>query len=166
MQNISSEASPRNQTPCTHSWNLGEQTMAIDSGNIIWYEQWVCRSTLERKAVCVGWVWEEGKKSLSENTQASLAHGESEMLAAQSCPTLCNPMDCSLPGSSVHGMLQVRILEWVAMPFSKGSSWPRDRTWISHSVGRFFTIWATREAPLPHEGRQSQIILNNLPWSP
>ena len=56
----------------------------------------------------------------------------------QSCPTLCNPIDCSLPGSSVHGILQARILEWVAMPSSRGSSQPRDRTHISYisCIGR------------------------------
>ena len=67
-------------------------------------------------------------------------------LAAQTCPTLCNPMDCSLSGSSIHGILQAGILEWVAIPFSRGSSQPRDQTWISFITGRFFTIWATREA--------------------
>ena len=51
---------------------------------------------------------------------------EKESLVAQSCPTLCDPTDCSLPGSSVHGILQVRILEWVAISFSRGSSRPRD----------------------------------------
>ena len=55
-------------------------------------------------------------------------------------------MDCSLPGSSVHGILQARILEWIAIPFSRGSSQPRDGTWVSHIAGRLFTIWATREA--------------------
>ena len=65
---------------------------------------------------------------------------------AQSCRTLCDPMDCSLSGSSVHGILQARIVEWVAMPSSRGSSWPRDRTRVSCIVGRRFTIWATREA--------------------
>ena len=65
---------------------------------------------------------------------------------AQSCLTLCDPMDCSLPGSSVHGIFQARILEWVAISFSRGSSWPRDRTQVSRIVGRRFTIWATREA--------------------
>ena len=55
-------------------------------------------------------------------------------------------MDCSSPGSSVHGILQARILEWVAMPFSRGSSWPRDWTWVSCTAAVFFTIWATREA--------------------
>ena len=60
-------------------------------------------------------------------------------LVAQPCLTLCNPMDCSLPGSSAHGILQARILEWVAMPSSRGSSQPRDQTQVSHTAGRFFT---------------------------
>ena len=58
-------------------------------------------------------------------------------------------MDCSLPGSSVHGILQARMLEWVAIPSSRGSSWPRDWTWVSSIAGRFFTLWATREAIPP-----------------
>ena len=53
---------------------------------------------------------------------------------------LCDPMDCSPPGSSVHGILQARILEWVAIPFSRGSSQPRDRTPVSYIAGRFFTV--------------------------
>ena len=51
------------------------------------------------------------------------------MLVAQSCPTLCDFMDCSLPGSSVHGILKARILEWVAILFSRAYSGPRDRNW-------------------------------------
>ena len=66
------------------------------------------------------------------------------VLVSQLCP-LCDPMDCSLLGSSVHGILQLRILEWVAIPFSKGSSQPRDQTQVSCIAGRFFTVWATRE---------------------
>ena len=58
----------------------------------------------------------------------------------------CDPMDCSLPGSSVHGIFQARTLEWVAISFSRGSSQPRDWTRVSHIVGRCFTIWGTREA--------------------
>ena len=58
---------------------------------------------------------------------------------SQSCPTLCDPMDCSPPGSSVHGSLQARIPEWVAMPSSRGSSPPRDQTHGSCTAGRFFT---------------------------
>ena len=67
------------------------------------------------------------------------------MLAVQSWPLLGNPMDCSLPGSSVHGVLQARILEGVAIPFSRASSQPRYWTWVSYIAGRFFTLWATRE---------------------
>ena len=63
----------------------------------------------------------------------------------QLCPTLCDPMDCSQPGSSVHGILQARILEWVVIPFSKGSSQIRDQTRVSCIAGRFLTVWATRE---------------------
>ena len=63
-----------------------------------------------------------------------------------SCPTLCDPMDCSTPRSSVHGTLQVRTLEWVAISFSRVSSTPRDWTWVSCIAGIFFAIWATREA--------------------
>ena len=57
------------------------------------------------------------------------------------CPTLCDPMDYSLPGSSVHGIFQAKILEWVAISFSRRSSQPRDRTQVSRFVGRRFTIW-------------------------
>ena len=67
---------------------------------------------------------------------------------AQPCPTLCDPMDCCPPGSSVHEILQARILEWIAIIVSRGSSLPRDWTWVSHIVGRFFTIRATSEAQL------------------
>ena len=70
----------------------------------------------------------------------------SEMKVTQLCPTLCDPMDCSLPGSSVFGILWARILKSVAISFSRGSSWSRDWTWISCTAGRFFTIWATKEA--------------------
>ena len=69
-----------------------------------------------------------------------------QVLVAQSCLTLYNPMDCSQPDSSVHGILQARKLEWVAIPFSRGSSWPRDQSWVSGIAGRFFTVWATRKA--------------------
>ena len=69
---------------------------------------------------------------------------------AQSFPTLCDPIDCSLPGSSVHGIFQARILEWVAISFSRRSSWLRHWTWVSSIVGRLFTIWATREVLSRH----------------
>ena len=66
-------------------------------------------------------------------------------LVTQSCLTLWDPMDCSPPGSAVHGVLEARILEGLAISFSRGSSWPRDWTWVSCITGRFFTLWASRE---------------------
>ena len=64
----------------------------------------------------------------------------------QTSPTLCNRMDWSLPGSSVHGIFQATVLEWVAIFFSRGASQPRDQTRVSRTAGRRFTLWATREA--------------------
>ena len=68
------------------------------------------------------------------------------VLVAESCLTLSNRIDCSSSGSSVHGILQASILEWVAILFSRGSSWLSNWTWVSCIVGQFFIIWATREA--------------------
>ena len=85
-------------------------------------------------------------------TQAHLYTGciehQSEKWKGQSLSRirLCDPTDYSLPGSSVHAILQARILEWVAIPFSMGSSQYRDQTWVSCTAGRFFSTWATREA--------------------
>ena len=81
------------------------------------------------------------------------------MLVAQSCPTLCNPMDCSPPGSSRHGILQARILEWVAIPFSRGSSSPRDWIQVSCIAGRFFTIYTVVHILWP---RESKILCVNF----
>ena len=102
-----------------------------------------------RKSGCRGrtWrilAWVIGLKSYS-------------VLVAQSRPTLCDPMDCRLPGFPVHGILQARILEWVAIPFSRGSSQPRDRTQVSRIAGRFFTIWTTREA--------WRVAIHSLKWA-
>ena len=82
---------------------------------------------------------------------------EKESEVAHSSLTLCHPMDCSLSGSSVHGIFQARVLEWIAISFSRrssrpssrGSSQPRNRTRVSRVAGRRFTIWATRD-PLQH----------------
>ena len=130
--------------------------------------------------------YHERKQNTENISKKQLFQGKVKVKVAQLCPTLCNPMDCSLPGSSVHGILQarilvsvaipfcrgspkqglnrglqhcrwilyqlshqesLRILEWVACPFSRGSSWPRNRTRISCIAVRFFTSWATRKAP-------------------
>ena len=80
------------------------------------------------KMICVVGVWEV------------------KLWVVQSCLTLCHPTEYSLTGSSLHGTLQERIMEWVAIAFSRGSSWPRVWTWVSCISGRFFTFRATMEA--------------------
>ena len=94
-----------------------------------WWYVWLgCVITVKHKSVAyllqTEWKWSE---------------------VAQSCPTPCDPMDCNLPGSSICGILQARILEWVAISFSRRSSQPRDQTQVSCITGRRFTIWATRD---------------------
>ena len=82
-----------------------------------------------------------------QGTLKSLLQHRSSEKSPQWYPTLCDPTDCSPPGSSVHGILQARILEWVAMPSSRGSSQSRDGTWLSPALaGEFFTTSATWEA--------------------
>ena len=88
---------------------------------------------------------------LEKDKGSCMHYHESEkkwQLVTQSCLTLCDPMDCSPPGSSVHEILQARIMEWVAISFSRGSSQPRHRTRVSCIAGRLFTIWVTREESL------------------
>ena len=72
-------------------------------------------------------------------------------------------MDCSLPGSSIPGILQAGILEWVAISFSRRSSQPRDRTWVSRIAGRRFTIW-TRDFPSGWGGKASYPWAGKIPW--
>ena len=102
------------------------------------------------------WTWqfhEIKEQAMNRMTALELTAVCMHAKLFQSCPTLCDPMDYSSPGSSVYGILQARILEWVAIPFSRGSSWPSDQIWVSCIVGRFFTSWATREAPYSRFGR-------------
>ena len=81
----------------------------------------------------------------------SLSFSSVKVLVAWSCPILWDPMEHSPPDSSVHGILQARILEWAAIPSSRRSSRPRDQTQVSCILGRFFTIWVTREIEIiPH----------------
>ena len=128
----------------------GQQTM--------WSERlWSCTTTIateidswvDRTGVhtrLVGW-----RGSLPPNQRwlhaCSVIQSCPTWSVAQSCLTLCDPMDCSPPGSSVHGILQARRLEWVAISSSRGSSQPWGWTSVSCVAGRFFTIWDTREAP-------------------
>ena len=83
-----------------------------------------------------GWV-------MVENSDKTWSTGEgngSDSEVTQSCPTLCDPIDCSLPGSSVHGIFQAIVLEWVAISFSRGSSQPRAQTWVSCIIDKCFTV--------------------------
>ena len=95
------------------------------------------------------YYWTPGKIPWVTNTDASVFVFLSAKLL-QSYPILCDPMDCNLPDSSVHGSLQARILEWVAMPSSRGSSRPKDQIYVSYisctGWGVFFTPSATGEA--------------------
>ena len=75
----------------------------------------------------------------------------------------CNPMDCSLPGSSICGIFQARVLEWVAISFSRGPSWPRDQTQVSRIVDRGFTVWATREVRISCKYTYIPSLLNPPP---
>ena len=79
------------------------------------------------------------------------------VLVTQLCLTLCCPMNCNPPGSSTHGILQARILEWVAISFFRESSRSRDQTQVSRIADRFFTVWAPREAQNNHDVRQSVV---------
>ena len=83
-------------------------------------------------------IWRRNKV-IYDQTMQILTQRFLSVSVAQSRPTLCDPMDCSPPGSSVHGILQTRILEWVAIFFSRRSSQPRDRTYVSCTGGGFFS---------------------------
>ena len=88
---------------------------------------------------------------------------KSESEVAQSCLTLCDPMDCSPPFSSVHGIFQTRILKWVAISFSRASFWPRHQTHISFIAGRFSSTRASWEDPiLSHYGIKIKINIHEF----
>ena len=100
-------------------------------------------------ASCSGYVllfkllrYSEDETSCDDNWKTKKV----KVLVVQSSPTLGNPMNCSPPGFSVHESLRARILKWAAIPFSRGSAWPRDQTRVSCIAGGFFTIWGIRKA--------------------
>ena len=113
------------------------------------------------------WPWGSRLWCLTETklgVEAASCPPSSWQFSCQVVSDLCDPMDCSPPGSSVHGVLQARILEWVAISFFRGSSWPRNRTWVSHIAGRWFTDWAIREAlSLWAVGIQMPCVICSLP---
>ena len=109
--------------------------------------KWFMASSIQRTWVWTnsGRQWRSGRPGVLQSMGSRrvghdwVTEQQQQMLVKiiQSCPTLCKPMDWGLPGSSVHGTLQARTLEWVAIPFSRASSQPRDQTQVSHIAGRF-----------------------------
>ena len=113
---------------------------------------WTSKSNLDFKLTATAKNWQKNYLSYSNNSgkQITLAITLTVCVKfAQSCLTFCDSMDCSPPGSSVHGILRARIPpgKWVAIPFSRESSLPKNWTWVSSIAGRFFIVWATREIP-------------------
>ena len=134
---------------CFTEWRplYGEQCWPLDGTWLLWW-WWAERNWGARMLVLVASLWK---------SHISLTHFISQNMpwepiwvqrvnvkVAQLCPTLWDPMKCSQAVSSVRGILQARILEWVAIPFSRGSSQPQDQTRVSCFVGRLLTIWATQ----------------------
>ena len=124
-------------------------------------------TTVRKWKHCLCPLLEDEQTKCSLDVQQNEKGKESEV--AQSCPTLCDPMDCSLPGSFVNGIFQARVPEWVAISFSRGSSRPRNWTWVSRIVDRCFTIWATREVQqnkgrLKKEGNSNTSYDTDKPW--
>ena len=113
--------------------NTGVGSLTLLQGNFLTQEQ--NQGLLHCRQILNHWA-----------TREALYVRESESEVAQPGLTLCDPMVCSSPGSSIHGIFQGRILEWIATSFSRGSSRPRNWTRISHIVGRLFIVWSTREA--------------------
>ena len=108
-------------------------------------------------------------KYISVYSQVRIVSSLCCCICAQSCLTLCDPMDCSPPGSSVHGISQARILEWVTISFTKRSSWPRDQTHIScvSCIGRQILYhWVTWEAPATKSLQSCPTLCDPIDGSP
>ena len=109
-------------------------------------KQWALKCLNSRDALLLQCDCRSGRKMMPQERSMWLEGKLTVLcLATQSRLTLCDPMDSSLPGCSVHGIPQARILEWVSTPSSRGSSQPRDWTQVSCFASRFFAIWATKE---------------------
>ena len=122
-----------------------------EAGQVVWYSHLfknfphlllIQHNTLPRFCyLCVLDIW----NTVLGARKCNQRRPQAECEVAQSCPTFCDPMDCSLPGYSVHGICKAIVLEWIAISFSGGCSPPRDQTQVSRIVHRHFTVWATRE---------------------
>ena len=104
-----------------------------------------CVSCTGRQVLYIWPTWEAPEKLTQLTANLKLSDVKSESVSCSAVSSSLWSMDCSLVGSSIHVILQAKILEWVAIPFSRGSSWPRVQTWVSCISGRFFIIWIIRE---------------------
>ena len=102
-------------------------------------------------------IWRQLKRRKNRPSEFSFYFWKVKVLVAQSCLTLCDPLDCSLPGSSDHGILQARILGWVAILFSRESSRPGDRTLFSYTGREVLYYWAPRDAPFYSDLRRNAL---------
>ena len=122
---------------------LSDQCKEIEENNWMGKTRDLCKKIKDTKGkyhAKMGTIKSRNSMDLKEAKDIKKRWQEyTEREVAQSCPTLSDPMDCSLPGSSVHGIFQAIVLEWIAISFSKESSQPRDQTWVSHIVDRRFT---------------------------
>ena len=138
----------------THMW-LSIEMLWLCAGN--------CSEAFHVKGICKLDVHkaENGGSRLGEGVWHIFRLAKKVSEITLSCPTLCNPMDCSLWGSSGHGIFQARILEWVPISFSRGYFQPRDWTQVSRIVGRHFTIWAIREVQVSKTNDKRAIVKND-----
>ena len=125
-------------------WNYNTVMQHVITRGNGWKEYRVSFLTTAYEPTIISNKWFLKKNLITLKKKQWLSEWVSEV--AQSCPTLCDPMDSSLSGASVHGIFQARVLQWIAISFSRGSSGLRNRTRVSRIAGRRFTVWATREA--------------------
>ena len=165
LQLLNIEQRCPSKTICRHWWKsgFGQQAVVTDPWSKI-------KRTTDPREKRNGWkTWTSQKRlsALRINTWKGMLHllviWRSEVKSLQLCPTLCSPMDWSLPGSSIHGIFQTRILEWVAVPTSRGSSQPRDQTCtfcVSCIAGGFFIAESLGKPP---NGSEQPLFSSSLP---
>ena len=131
-------------------------TWSILAWRILWIEEPGGLQSMGSQRVRHSWatnvLWKDQVEKVEDNSRHNKMQSKGSGVT-QSWLTLYDPMDCSLSGSSVHGIFQAKVLEWVAISFSRGSSQPRNRNRVSCIAGRRFTSWATREA-LKSKGKE------------
>ena len=137
----------------SHVWMWERTIKKVECWRMDAFELWCWRRFL--RVLWTAW------RSLQEISEVKWRSEVKWSEFAQSCATSYDPMDCSLPGSSAHGIFQTIVLEWTAILFSRGSSQPRDRTRVSRTVDRRFTVWATREV---HPCKRSVLNIHWKDW--